>query len=62
MKTLIQGGRLVTEIDSFNADVLVEDGQIAEVGKGLARPDGAEVCDASGKLILPGVIDSHVHV
>jgi len=62
VKTLIRGGRLVTEIDSFTADILVEDGRIAEVGKGLTQPDGAEVCDASGKLILPGVIDSHVHV
>ena len=62
MKTLIVGGRLVTEIDSYRADILVEDGRIAEIGKGLATPDGAEVCDASGKLVLPGAIDAHVHV
>ena len=62
VKTLIQGGRLVTEIDSYHADLLVEDGKIAAIGKGLAPPDGAEVYDASGKLVMPGVIDSHVHV
>ncbi len=62
MKTLIRGGRLVTEIDSYHADILIDDGRIARIGKGLATPDGAEVYDASGKLILPGVVDSHVHV
>lgn len=62
MKTLIRGGRLVTEIDSYNADILVEDGKIAKVGKDLDAPDGAAVYDASGKFILPGVVDSHVHV
>ena len=62
MAILIKGGRLLTEIDSYLADVLVADGRIAEVGKNLAVPDDAEICDASGKLILPGVIDSHVHV
>ena len=62
MKTLIRGGRLVTEIDSYDSDILIEDGRIAEIGKGLTPPDGAEVTDASGKLVLPGVIDSHVHV
>ena len=62
MKTLITGGRLVTEIDSYNADILIEDGLIAKIGRDLAAPGGAEVTDASGKLVLPGVIDSHVHV
>ncbi|MFH1689355.1 MAG: amidohydrolase family protein, partial [Candidatus Eisenbacteria bacterium] len=62
MRTLIRGGRLVTEIDSYNADILVENGRIAKIGKGLATPDGAEVYDASGKFVLPGVVDSHVHV
>lgn len=62
MKTLIKGGRLLTEIDSFDSDILVEDERIAEVGKGLEPPDDAEVYDASGKLVLPGVIDVHVHV
>ncbi len=62
LKTFIRGGRLVTEIDSFEANVLVEDGRIAEVGRGLEPPSDADVYDASGKLVLPGVIDAHVHV
>jgi dihydropyrimidinase len=58
---LIKGGRLVTEIDSYNASVLVEDGRITKVGRDLAVPPGAEVLDVTGKLILPGVVDAHVH-
>jgi imidazolonepropionase-like amidohydrolase len=42
-------------------DVLVHDGRIAQVGKGIAAPKGAEVLDASGKTLLPGLIDAHTH-
>lgn len=62
MRRLIKGGRLVTEIDSYDSDVLVEDGRIAAVGRDLPVPAGCEVFDASGKRVLPGAIDSHVHV
>ena len=43
-------------------DVLVEDGKIAAVGKRLRVPDGTEIIDASGKTLLPGLIDAHTHV
>jgi dihydropyrimidinase len=59
---LIQGARLVTEIDSYNGSVLVEDGRIARIGRKVDAPPGAEICDATGKLVLPGAIDAHVHV
>jgi len=42
-------------------DVLVRDGRIVRVGKGIAAPDGAEVVDAAGKTLLPGLIDAHTH-
>jgi dihydropyrimidinase len=58
----IMGGRLVTEIDSYEGSILIEDGRIAAVGRNLAPPPGAEICDASGLLVLPGVVDVHVHV
>ncbi|MBM3308478.1 MAG: dihydropyrimidinase [Candidatus Eisenbacteria bacterium] len=61
MALLITGGRLVTGIDSYHASVLVEDGRIAKVGRDLVAPPGAEVLDVAGKLILPGVVDAHVH-
>ncbi|MFH1502117.1 MAG: dihydropyrimidinase [Candidatus Eisenbacteria bacterium] len=62
MSTFIKGGRLVTEVDSYDGSVLVEDGRIAAAGRGLEAPDGADVVDASGLLVMPGVVDVHVHV
>ncbi len=62
MAVFIKGGKVVTEIDSYHASILVEDGKVAAVGRDLEPPDGAEIYDASGKLVLPGVIDVHVHV
>ena len=46
------------------ADVLVRDGEIAEVGApgALSAPDGAEVVDAAGLHLLPGFVDPHVHL
>ncbi|MEO3822496.1 amidohydrolase family protein [Actinomadura sp. B10D3] len=43
------------------ADVLVEDGRIAAVGPGLAAPAGAEVIDATGRIVMPGFVDTHRH-
>ena len=44
------------------ADVLVEDGKIARVEPQIDAPDGAEVIDCSGKVLLPGMFDAHVHL
>lgn len=57
---LIANGTLVTDTDTFAADILVRDGKIAAVGPGLQAPD-AEVVDATGKLVLPGGVDPHTH-
>ncbi|MEU9866757.1 MULTISPECIES: amidohydrolase family protein [Actinomadura] len=43
------------------ADVLVEDGRIAAVGPDLAAPDGAETMDATGRIVMPGFVDTHRH-
>lgn len=43
-------------------DVLVRDGQIAEIGDGLKAPEGCEEIDASGKHLFPGFVDPHVHL
>lgn len=61
MDTLIRGGRLVTAVDSYEASVLVRDGRIAAIGRAVDAAD-ADVYDACGKLIMPGVVDAHVHV
>ena len=60
---LIRGGRVVTATGEDDADVLIEDGRIAAIGASgtLESGDGA-VIDASGQLVMPGGVDSHVHM
>lgn len=60
MKLIIKGGTVVTAERSFKADVLIEDGKIASVGK--IADSGCPVIDAKGLHILPGLIDMHVHL
>ena len=45
-----------------HVDVLVRGGRIAAVGHKLAKPAAARTIDATGKFLIPGLIDSHVHV
>src|SRR3954466_10707662 len=59
MSRLIRGGRGVTATDAFEADVLVDGESIVAVGTGL---EGDEVIDASGCLVMPGLIDNHTHL
>jgi len=61
MATLIKNGTLITATETFEADILIEDEKISLIGKGLQHPD-ADVIDATGKLIMPGGIDPHVHL
>ena len=63
MTIVIRNGRVI-DPGRINgpADVLIQDGKIAQVGKGLAVPPGAVVIDASGKWVLPGFVDLHVHL
>jgi dihydroorotase len=63
MKLLIQGGRVIDPANHIDAqmDVLIEAGKISEVGQNLKK-DNAEVIDATGKLVTPGLIDIHVHL
>jgi dihydroorotase len=60
MKTLIKGGTVVTKDGERVADVLIDNGKIAQIGKNLSC-DG-KVIDAKGKHVLPGLIDMHVHL
>jgi dihydroorotase len=61
---LIRGGRVIDPSQGYDAvsDLLVVDGRIAGLGQGLGAPDGAEVVDARGKVVSPGLIDLHVHL
>ena len=42
-------------------DVLIEDDKIAQVGQNLTAPQDAQVIDATGKYLVPGLVDMHVH-
>ena len=57
--TVINGGTVVTATESRLIDVGIKDGKVAALGSGLS---GAKTIDASGKLVLPGGVDSHVHI
>lgn len=57
---IIKNGKLVTAENSFTADILIEGETIKQVGPDIDIP-GAEVVDASGKLIFPGGVDPHTH-
>jgi imidazolonepropionase-like amidohydrolase len=62
--TLIKSGTILTVTKGTieNGDVLIRDGKIAEVGKGLTAPQGAKVIDATGLFVMPGIIDCHSHI
>lgn len=61
---LVRGGHVldVAAGELNEHDVLVVDGRIVEVGTDVRAPDGAEVVDAAGLVVMPGLIDAHVHV
>jgi imidazolonepropionase-like amidohydrolase len=62
--TLIKNGTILTVTKGTieDGDVLVRDGKIVEVGKGLTAPSGAQVIDATGEYVMPGIIDCHSHI
>ncbi len=61
MALLIRNGTIITAAESFSADILVEGEKITKIGQELQALD-AEVVDATGRFILPGGVDAHVHL
>jgi len=61
---LIKGGTVITVTKGTieNGDVLVKDGKISEVGQNIRAPKSAVVIDATGKFVMPGIIDAHSHI
>ena len=45
-----------------HGSILIRDGRIAEVGQSIKAPGGAQVIDASGQFVIPGIIDCHSHI
>lgn len=61
MNKIIRNGTIVTATDTYKADVLIQNGKIAAIGKGFDTSN-AEIIDAKGKYIFPGGIDPHTHL
>jgi len=61
MTLIIRGGTIITALDTYPADILIEGEKISLIGVDLQIPPGAEVVDATGKLVMPGGVDVHTH-
>jgi dihydropyrimidinase len=64
VKTLVSGGTLVTAVDTYVADVAIQDGKIAAVFLPDHAPPGPydTTIDARGMYVMPGGIDAHTHL
>jgi len=58
---VIRGGRLVSSTGIMSAGIAIEGGVIVAISRDDALPNSRETIDATGKYVLPGVIDPHVH-
>jgi len=59
--TLIKNANIVNENTVFKGDVLIQDELIVSIGKDIDTPENTIVIDASGKYLIPGMIDDQVH-
>jgi len=57
---VVRNGTVVTASDTIDCDIGIKDGRVAVLGRGLSG--ARETLDAAGRLVLPGGIDSHVHI
>jgi imidazolonepropionase-like amidohydrolase len=60
----IKGGKIITISNGIidEGTVLIKDNKIADVGGNIEIPDHAEVIDAAGKWVTPGLVDAHTHI
>ncbi len=63
-RVLLAGGRVVDPAQGIDAgvDLLLAEGRVARLEEGLEAPEGARVIDCTGLVIVPGLIDIHVHL
>ncbi|KPJ98732.1 MAG: dihydroorotase [Gemmatimonas sp. SG8_28] len=61
---LIKGGRVIdpSQDHDDSADLLLLDGRVEAMGAAVSAPEGAEVVDATGMIVAPGLVDIHVHL
>jgi dihydropyrimidinase len=60
--TLIRNGRVITATDDYLGDVLMDEGVIRTIGRGIVVGPDVAVVDAEGLYVLPGGVDTHVHL
>ncbi len=60
----IHNGTVITITNGTltNTDILIQNGKITKIGKNLTHPSNIETIDASGKFVMPGIIDAHSHI
>lgn len=60
---LIKGGRVLTVTKGVleKGDVLIRNGKIVQVAANIDAPSGVKVIDATGKVVMPGIVDGHIH-
>src|ERR671926_2020915 len=61
MSVLIKGGRIITAADDYVGDIYVEDETVTLIGRSL-DVQADKTIDASGKYVLPGMVDPHTHL
>lgn len=61
---LLRGARVIDPSRRTDdvADLLVEEGRVAGVGRNIVPPEGARIIEAAGRVVAPGLIDLHVHL
>jgi dihydroorotase len=64
MNLLIKNGRIIDPSQGIDdtLDLVVENGLVKAIGKGLSVPEGVKTIDAGGNYVVPGLIDMHVHL
>lgn len=61
MKIIIKNGRIVTAVDDYHGDILIDGETVSTIGASLDM-EADRVIDATGKLVMPGGIDPHTHM
>src|SRR5207247_10939893 len=60
--TPMKNGRIVTAVDEYTAEILIDDDRVRMIGRDLPAADHTQVHDARGLLVLPGGVDVHTHL
>ena len=60
--TIVHGGQVVTSTDVYETSIAIKGGRISALGPRELLPPAESYIDASGKFVLPGAIDAHIHI